>query len=87
MADLDAEFSALADPTRRAIVALLRHRAPLTTNQIAIRFPVSRWAVMKHLGVLQRAGLVQTLPQGRRRLHFLDARRLEGPRAWLDEVA
>jgi hypothetical protein len=38
---------------------------------------------MKHLTVLQAAGLVQTMPDGRRRLHFLERRRLETVRAWL----
>ncbi len=85
-ADLDTLFTALADPTRRRVVELLSAREPLTTNQLAAMFPVTRWAVMKHLGVLRDAGLVQTLPQGRRRLHFADRRRLDAARAWLAEL-
>lgn len=81
--DPNAIFMALADPTRRRILELLALQPSVTTNQLAAMFPVTRWAVMKHLAVLQAAGLVQTMPQGRRRLHFLERRRLETVRAWL----
>jgi DNA-binding transcriptional ArsR family regulator len=81
--DPNAIFAALADPTRRRILELLALQPSVTTNQLAAMFPVTRWAVMKHLAVLQAAGLVQTMPEGRRRLHFLERRRLEVVRAWL----
>jgi DNA-binding transcriptional ArsR family regulator len=79
----NAIFAALADPTRRRILEILSSQRSVTTNELAARFPVTRWAVMKHLAVLQGAGLVQTLPAGRRRLHFLEQRRLELVREWL----
>lgn len=82
-AELDPIFLALADPTRRRILELLREREPRSTSELARAFPLSRWAVMKHLDVLRAAGLVQTLPQGRRRLHFADRRPLAGAAAWL----
>jgi DNA-binding transcriptional ArsR family regulator len=81
--DPNAIFTALADPTRRRILELLALQPSVTTNQLAAMFPVTRWAVMKHLAVLQAARLVETLPQGRRRLHFLDRRRLDAAREWL----
>jgi len=81
--DPNVIFAALADPTRRRILELLASQRTVTTNELAAMFPVTRWAVMKHLTVLQAAGLVQTMPEGRRRLHFLERRRLEAVRAWL----
>jgi DNA-binding transcriptional ArsR family regulator len=81
--DPNAIFAALADPTRRRILELLASQPSATTNELAAMFPVTRWAVMKHLTVLQVAGLVQTMPEGRHRLHFLERRRLEAVRAWL----
>jgi len=59
-------YAALADPTRRAILALLRDREDLTPTEIARHFPgVSRAAVSKHLAVLRRAMLVSARQQGR----------------------
>ena len=81
--DPNAVFAALADPTRRRILELLASQQSVSTNELAALFPVTRWAVMKHLAVLQAARLVQTLPQGRRRLHFLDRRRFDAAREWL----
>lgn len=63
--DLDLAWRALADPTRRAILDLLR-RSPKTTNEIVERIPdLSRFGVMKHLAVLREAGLVHTREEGR----------------------
>jgi DNA-binding transcriptional ArsR family regulator len=63
--NLDRVWRALADPTRRAILDLLR-REPRTTNEIVERIPeLSRFGVMKHLAVLREAGLVQTREEGR----------------------
>ena len=63
--DLDRVWKALADPTRRAILDLLR-RKPRTTTDIVERIPeLSRFGVMKHLVVLRGAGLVQTREEGR----------------------
>ena len=87
MSDLDRTYGALSDDARRRILAALREDQPLSTNEIARLFPTSRWAVMKHLAVLRGAGLVQTMPQGRRRLHFLAPRRLDEARAWLEDLA
>ena len=54
---LDATFTALADPTRRAILARLAD-GEATVNEIAAPFPISLQAVSKHLKVLERAGLI-----------------------------
>jgi DNA-binding transcriptional ArsR family regulator len=55
--ELSSTFGALADPTRRAILARLS-RGEATVNELAVPFPVSVQAVSKHLKVLERAGLI-----------------------------
>ena len=63
--NLDRVWRALADPTRRRILDLLRKK-PLTTTLLVERIPeMSRFGVMKHLAVLREAGLVQSRDQGR----------------------
>lgn len=66
-------FAAIADPTRRAILDLLRQRQSLNAGQIAAQFPqMSRPAISKHLGVLRQAGLVRSLERGREWHYTLD---------------
>ena len=62
---LDRAFAALADPTRRAILDRLAHVSELAVTQIAGRFDVSLPAVIKHLDVLARAGLIERAKTGR----------------------
>ena len=70
--DLDATWKALADPTRRSILDLLRD-GPRQTTDIVENFPdLSRFAVMKHLDVLRDAGLVRTRSEGRLRINSLN---------------
>ncbi len=70
--DVDV-FAALADPTRRRIVDLLRVEPALTAGDVAARFPeISRPAVSKHLRVLRDAGLCRARSVGRRRHYELD---------------
>jgi DNA-binding transcriptional ArsR family regulator len=65
-------WNALADPTRRGILDLLRRR-PHTTGELAQHFPSTRFAVMKHLNALENAGLVLVRRQGRERWNHLNA--------------
>jgi DNA-binding transcriptional ArsR family regulator len=70
--ELDPVWKALADPTRRAILDLLRDR-PYTTTEIVEAFPrLSRFGVMKHIDVLRDAGLIQTRELGRQRMNSLN---------------
>jgi DNA-binding transcriptional ArsR family regulator len=70
--DLDAVFKALADPTRRRVLDLLKP-GPRTTGALVAEFPqLSRFAVMKHLGVLEEAGLVLVRRQGRERFNYIN---------------
>jgi DNA-binding transcriptional ArsR family regulator/uncharacterized protein YndB with AHSA1/START domain len=70
--ELDPVWKALADPTRRHILDLLKERAR-TTGELSAAFSLSRFAVMKHLGVLERAGLVVVRRNGRERWNHLNA--------------
>ena len=80
-------WRALADPTRRQVLDLLRER-PLPTGEIAARFPVSRIAVMRHLEVLSAAGLVTSRKRGRQRWHYLNTVPLQQlHRRWAGPVA
>jgi DNA-binding transcriptional ArsR family regulator len=76
-------FSALADPTRRAIFERLA-RGPLAVGELADEFPVSRPAVSQHLRVLKNAGLVVHTRDGNRRIYRVDPRGVEAMRAYFD---
>lgn len=71
---MDEVFKALADPTRRAILDELRRRPGLSLAELcALRPAMTRFGVSAHLAVLESAGLVATVRDGRRKLHYLDA--------------
>jgi DNA-binding transcriptional ArsR family regulator len=63
-------FTALADPTRRAILAALAEHGPATATDLAERLPVTRQAIAKHLALLTEAGLVTAEPGERRRVRY-----------------
>ncbi|XKK38767.1 metalloregulator ArsR/SmtB family transcription factor [Nocardiopsis sp. ARC36] len=65
-----AVFTALADPTRRGILAELAARGPATATDLAERLPISRQAIAKHLALLSDAGLVRAETGERRRIRF-----------------
>jgi DNA-binding transcriptional ArsR family regulator/uncharacterized protein YndB with AHSA1/START domain len=69
---MDAVFKALADPTRRALLDELFEQDGQTLGALERRLPMTRFGVMKHLKVLQEAGLVTTKRRGREKLHFLN---------------
>jgi len=81
---LDGVFSAIADPTRRAILRRLA-RKPATITEIARPFAVSLNAVSKHVKVLERAGLIRREVMGRRHVCRLQPTSLKRATAWLDE--
>lgn len=76
-------FAALADPTRRAVLDLLR-RGSQPAGEIAAAFPVSRPAISKHLGVLRHTRLVVERRQGRHRVYHLNAQPLAAVDSWLE---
>ncbi len=83
-ANLDAVFAALADPTRRAILAQLS-AGDASVNEIASPFEMSQPAVSKHLKVLERAGLVTRAVDQQRRPARLNAAPMKDAVAWLEE--
>ncbi|AYY11433.1 ArsR family transcriptional regulator [Actinobacteria bacterium YIM 96077] len=80
---LDATFAALADPTRRAILARLA-AGEATVTELAAPFEMSQPAISKHLRVLERAGLVTRTRDAQRRPCRLEARPLQEATAWLE---
>lgn len=73
MIDEDLVFKALADTSRRFLLDLLRERDGQTLSALEWELEMSRFGVMKHLKVLEEAGLVITRREGREKLHFLNA--------------
>jgi DNA-binding transcriptional ArsR family regulator len=69
---MDRVFKALADPTRRGLLDELFREDGQTLGALESRVPMSRFGVMKHLRVLEDAGLVVTRKRGREKLHFLN---------------
>jgi uncharacterized protein YndB with AHSA1/START domain len=69
---MDEVFKALADPTRRSLLDELFERDGQSLSELEQRLPMTRFGVMKHLRVLEEAGLVKTRKRGREKLHFLN---------------
>src|SRR6187397_270627 len=69
---MDEVFKALADSTRRELLDRLRERDGQSLSALEEGLPMSRFGVMKHLKVLEEAGLVTTQKRGREKLHFLN---------------
>ena len=69
---MDAVFRALADPTRRSLLDELFREDGQTLSALEARVPMTRFGVMKHLRVLEDAGLVVARRSGREKLHFLN---------------
>ena len=80
----EATFQALADPTRRAVLDLLR-RGAQPAGQIASAFPVSRPAISKHLRLLRRAHLVREHREGRNRIYRLNPQPLRAVDSWIEQ--
>jgi DNA-binding transcriptional ArsR family regulator len=70
--DDDRVFKALADPTRRFLLDLLFARDGRTLSELESQLEMTRYGVMKHLRVLEEAGLVVSRRSGREKLHFLN---------------
>ena len=83
-ADLDAVFTALADPTRRAILSRLAE-GEASVNEIAAPFDISQPAVSRHLKVLERAGLIERAIDEQRRPARLKAENMAAAVDWLAE--
>jgi DNA-binding transcriptional ArsR family regulator len=80
---LDATFTALADPTRRAILARLA-RGEASVTELAEPFSISQPAISKHLRVLERAGLISRGRDAQRRPRRIEAQPLADASGWLE---
>ncbi len=81
---LDGIFQALADPTRRAVIGRLG-RGPASVGELAQPFAMALPSFMKHIHMLEDAGLIRTSKQGRVRTCQIDRVRLAAVDRWLDE--
>lgn len=79
---LDDVFTALADPTRRAVLARLG-RSPASVGELAAPFRIALPSFMKHIHLLERSGLVTTSKRGRVRTVSLDRQRFAAAEGWL----
>jgi DNA-binding transcriptional ArsR family regulator len=87
MTDVGAVLAALADPTRRHVLDVLADEGQASASRLASRLPVSRQAVMKHLRVLERAGLVAGGRAGREVLYEVRPEPLADSARWLEDLA
>jgi len=85
--EADEVFVALADPTRRQLLDVLAARGEASATALAANLPVSRQAVVKHLGVLDRAGLVHGARRGREVRYTVRPERLDATARWLARLA
>jgi len=77
-------FQAIADPTRRAIIALIAVQA-MTPNAIADNFSTTRQAVSKHLRILTECEIVRQVPQGREIYYSLEVHKMKEIDKWLEQ--
>jgi DNA-binding transcriptional ArsR family regulator len=82
----DAVFVALADTNRRKLLETLAQDSPKTATQLAEQFPITRQGVLKHLDILEAAGLVQVQPRGREKRYLLTPAPLGEVNAWIEAV-
>ena len=85
-AQVDAVFSALADPTRRGVLEMLSSGSTVTASGLARTLPISRQAVSKHLTSLREANLVTAERRGRETVYELRPEPLEDAAAWIARV-
>jgi DNA-binding transcriptional ArsR family regulator len=81
---MEAVLQALADPSRRTVLAILRDH-PASAGELADALPIARPGVSRHLRVLREAGLVDVRQEAQRRIYSLRAEPLQEVDAWLDD--
>lgn len=83
----NAIFTAVADPTRRQLLTNLAERSPRTATQLAADYPITRQGILKHLQVLEEAGLVAVQQQGREKRYTLTPEPLLELDRWAKEIS
>jgi DNA-binding transcriptional ArsR family regulator len=84
---IDDVLAALADPTRRRVLDSVAAHGEATATMIAAELPVSRQAIVKHLAVLDRAGLVAARRQGREARYAVRSEPLDATARWINDLA
>lgn len=79
-------FAALADPTRLNLVVNLAEHSPKTATQLAEEYPITRQGVLKHLQILEDAGLVAVHQMGREKRYSLTPEPLSAIDAWIKKI-
>jgi DNA-binding transcriptional ArsR family regulator len=82
---LEQVFKALADHHRRHLLDVLSQDSGLTLTELASHLPMSRYGVMKHLRILEEAGLITTRKVGREKLHYLNPAPILEVAGWFDK--
>jgi DNA-binding transcriptional ArsR family regulator len=80
-------FAALADPVRRSLLANLAEHSPRTATQLAADYPITRQGVLKHLRILEEAGLVAVYQEGREKRYVLTPEPLGELELWINEIS
>ncbi|MCG8348101.1 MAG: metalloregulator ArsR/SmtB family transcription factor [Chloroflexales bacterium] len=79
-------FAALADPMRRSLLMHLAAQSPITATRIAVDYPITRQGILKHLQLLEAAGLVVVHQKGREKRYTLTPAPLSELDRWIKEV-
>jgi DNA-binding transcriptional ArsR family regulator len=79
-------FAALADPIRRSLLINLAERSPRTATQLAQEYPITRQGILKHLTILEGAGLVTVQQKGREKRYTLTPEPLTELDRWIDAL-
>jgi len=87
LAESASVFAALGDETRLRLVSRLSNDGPLSITQLTADFDISRQAITKHLQVMENAGLVRSMQQGRESLWQLEQKRLAAARRHLQTIS
>lgn len=80
-------FAALADPMRRRLLVNLAESSPKTATRLAEEYPITRQAILKHLNILEDAGLVAVHQRGREKRYTLTPEPLSELGKWVNEIA
>lgn len=79
-------FAALADPMRRSLLVHLAEHSPRTATQLAQEYPITRQGILKHLTILEDAGLVAVQQAGREKRYTLTPEPLEELEQWIEDI-
>lgn len=80
-------FAALADPMRRKLLANLAENSPKTATQLAKEYPITRQGILKHLDILEEAGLVGVTQHGREKRYHLTPEPLGEIEQWIETIS